>query len=120
MLQEYQEKTRGVDLLNQMVGYYLINYRSVKWWRRLFFHLKSAMAYNAYIVAHDSNPNIAKKQWLSFKGYLKHLCMGLIGDTRVQWDAPHVNEIMPSTPHTLKMNMYSKCRVCVVSSRSWS
>ena len=119
MLQEYQENMRGVDLLDQMVGYYLINQRSVKWWT-LFFHLMSAMAYNAYIVVHDSNPDIAKKQWPSFKDYLEQLCMGLIGDTRVQQDAPHVNEIMPSTPHTLKMNMYSKCRVCVVSSRSWS
>ena len=71
------------------------------------------MAYNAYIVAQDSNPDIAKKQWPSFKDYLEQLGMGLIGDTRIQRDAPHVNEIMPSTRHTLKMNMYSKCRVCV-------
>ena len=49
-----------VDLLDQMVGYYLINHRSVQWWRKLFFHLMSAMAYNTYIVAHDSNPDIAK------------------------------------------------------------
>ena len=75
--------------------------------------MMSAMAYNAYIVAHDSNPDTAKKQWLSFKNNLEQLCMGLIGDTRVQRDAPHVSEIMPSTRHTLKINMNSKHRVCV-------
>ena len=42
--------------------------------------------------------------------------MGLIGDTRVQRDAPYVNEIMSSTRHTPKMNMYSKRRVCVEKS----
>jgi len=108
MLQEYQDNMRGVDLLDQMVAYYLINHRSLKWWRRLFFHLMTATAYNSYIVAQDSNPDIAKQQWPSFKDYLEHLCMGLIGDTTVQRDAPHVNEIMSSPQHTLKMNMYSK------------
>ena len=43
----------------------------------------------------------------------QRLFMCLIGDTRVQQDAPIVNEIMPSQRHTLKMSMYSKCRVCV-------
>ena len=113
MLQEYQDNMRGVDLLDQMVAYYLINHRSLKWWRRLFFHLMTATAYNSYIVAQDSNPDIAKQQWPSFKDYLEHLCMGLIGDTTVQRDAPHVNEIMSSPQHTLKMNMYSKRRICV-------
>ena len=48
-----------------------------------------------------------------FQDYLEQFCMGLIGDTRLQWDAPHVNESMPSMRHTLDMNMHSKCRVCV-------
>ena len=73
----------------------------------------TAMAYNSYIVAQNSNPDIEKQQWPSFKDYLEHLCMGLIGDTTVQRDAPHVNEIMSSPQHALKMNMYSKCRICV-------
>ena len=44
MLQEYQDYMSRVDLLDQMVGYYLINHRSLKWWRKLFFHLMMAMA----------------------------------------------------------------------------
>ena len=73
MLQECQENMRGVDLLDQMGGYYLIKHRSVKWWRRQFFHLMSAMAYIAYIVAHDStwtlpksNGPVSKITWNSF------------------------------------------------------
>lgn len=36
-LADYQKHMKGVDLLDQMVGYYLFNHRSKKWWRRLFF-----------------------------------------------------------------------------------
>ena len=52
----YQVNMEGVDLCDQMVGYYLIKHRSNKWWRRLYFHLQMAAVHNAYIVAKDSNP----------------------------------------------------------------
>ena len=36
-LADYQRHMKGIDLLDQMVGYYQIQHRSKKWWRRLFF-----------------------------------------------------------------------------------
>ena len=58
-------------------------------------------------------PRHCETAMAKFQALLEHLCMGLIGDTTVQWDAPHVNEIMSSPRHTLKRNMYSKRRICV-------
>ncbi|KAK7474848.1 hypothetical protein BaRGS_00033920 [Batillaria attramentaria] len=35
-LADYQSHMKGVDLADQMTGYYTLNHRSWKWWRRLF------------------------------------------------------------------------------------
>ena len=40
-LADYQQHMKGVDLLDQMVGYYQFQHRSTKWWRRLFFSFMS-------------------------------------------------------------------------------
>ena len=97
MLQEYHENMRGTDLLDQMVGYFQPQMCQVVEETILSFDVSNGLQYNTYTVAHDSNPDIVKQQWPSFKDYLEQLCMDLTGDTRVQRDALHVNEIMPST-----------------------
>ncbi|XP_030195004.1 piggyBac transposable element-derived protein 4-like [Gadus morhua] len=49
-LADYQKYMKGVDLLDQMVGYYGFQHRSKKWWRRVFFFLLSVSCHNAYIA----------------------------------------------------------------------
>ena len=39
-LEDYQIHMKGVDLCDQMTGYHLINHRSKKWWRWLYFYLQ--------------------------------------------------------------------------------
>ncbi|XP_063757603.1 piggyBac transposable element-derived protein 4-like [Eleginops maclovinus] len=63
-LSDYQRNMKGVDLLDQMVGYYTIKHRSKKWWRRLFFYFLSVSCYNAYIVAKRAGANFSGyKDW---------------------------------------------------------
>ena len=50
-LADYQQHMKGVDLLDQMVGYYQIQRRSKKWWRRLFFYFLMVACYNAFAAA---------------------------------------------------------------------
>ena len=57
MLDDYQKNMKGVDIFNQMTGYYLLNHRSKKWWRRIFFYLMEMSVYNAYVIARNSNPD---------------------------------------------------------------
>jgi len=82
MLSDYQKNMKGVDLCDQMVGYYLLNHRSKKWWRRIFFYLMEVSAYNAYIIARDTNPNQANSMWPTFQSFLEDLVIALIGDIR--------------------------------------
>ena len=88
MLSDYQKHMKGVDLCDQMVGYYLLNHRSKKWWRRIFFYLMLASGYNAYVIAKDTNHDVANNLWPTFQMYLEDLVLALIGDTRGAWKSP--------------------------------
>ncbi|CAH1797874.1 unnamed protein product [Owenia fusiformis] len=61
IVSDYQAYYKGVDLYDQMVGYYMLPHRSKKWWRRMFFYGLSTGVHNSYICAkanlthHDLN-----------------------------------------------------------------
>ena len=44
---EYNKYMSGVDMIGQMIQYYKFNRRTVKWWKKLFFHLVSLALINA-------------------------------------------------------------------------
>ena len=47
---DYTSKMRGCDVSDQLVGNYTILRRSIKWWRKLFFHLFGVILGNAYVL----------------------------------------------------------------------
>ena len=60
---EYTTNMRGCDLSDQLMTSYCMLCRTLKWWRKLFFHLFSLVLNNAYIlhtkfgikpIAHDT------------------------------------------------------------------
>ncbi|KAK0153615.1 PiggyBac transposable element-derived protein 4 [Merluccius polli] len=73
-LADYQKHMKGVDLLDQMVGYYQFQHRSKKWWRRLFFFFLSVGCYNSFIVARGAEA--AYKS--SYKEWVEDLAQELI------------------------------------------
>jgi hypothetical protein len=80
IIQDYQQNMRGVDLMDQMVGYYIPDHRS-KWWRRLFFYLTQVAIHNAYIIAKDQGYESYHKRWGSFQLFVEELIEDLIGNT---------------------------------------
>ena len=68
---------KGVDLCDQMIGYYMLNHTSKKRWRRIhvFFYLMMASAHNAYIVAKDTHP----ETFPDFRTPLRNLLKILLG-----------------------------------------
>lgn len=55
----------GVDLLDQMIGYYGFDHRSRKWWRRIFFWGLSVSCYNSYVTARSVGGRFNHyKDWL--------------------------------------------------------
>ena len=60
---EYTTNMHGCDLSDQLMTSYCMLHRTLKWWRKLFFHLFSLVLNNAYIlhtkfgikpIAHDT------------------------------------------------------------------
>jgi len=89
VLVDYQKHMRGVYLMDQMTGYYQLDHRSTKWWRRLFFFMQMAAVHNSYIIAKDTNPDVARREWPSFQNFVEDLAEGLIGDYQAERDPPH-------------------------------
>lgn len=67
LVEDYQKNMQWVDLADQMVSYYMLNHRSRKWWRRIFFHLMLTRVHNAFIICQDSHPDVAKSNWPNFQ-----------------------------------------------------
>ncbi|XP_062583974.1 piggyBac transposable element-derived protein 4-like [Saccostrea cucullata] len=111
MLADYQKNMKGVDLCDQMVGYYQLNYRSKKWWRRIFFYLMMASAHNAYIVAKDIHTHAARERWPGFQDFIEELVEDLIGDTRARREPPKVDCGGRATAHDI-VKMFPKNKVC--------
>ena len=109
MLADYQENMKGVDLMDQMVGYYMPDHRSRKWWRRIFHYLLVVAAHNAYIIAKDSNPEVAKREWPNLQDFVEDLAEGLIGDFTPSRAAPNQNVPRNAGLHTI-INLYGQKR----------
>ena len=111
MLSDYHKHMKGVDLCDQMIGYYLLNHRSKKWWRRLFFYLMMASAHNSYIVAKDTHPAVARERWPRFQDFIEELVEDLIGDTRARREPPRVDCGGRATAHDI-VKLFPKNKVC--------
>ena len=51
----YNRHMGGVDNSDQMLGYYCFNCKSVKWWKKLYFHLISLALVNAHKLYNKQN-----------------------------------------------------------------
>ena len=60
----YSRLMKGVDLSNQIISYYELNRKTIKWWKRIFFHLLDIAIVNSFIIYKKFvNSNITQKQF---------------------------------------------------------
>ena len=123
MLADYQLNMKGVDLCDQMIGYYILQHRSNKWWRQIFFYLLTASCHNSFIVAKDIHPDYMSVEYPNFQDFLEEIVNGLLGDEHAR-RAPPAGAAPPPPPprgprvggrHTNK-KLFEKRKVCVVCS----
>ena len=55
LVEQYNTYMGGVDKSDQLLSYYGFSHRTVKWWRRAFYHLLDVANVNAYILYAESN-----------------------------------------------------------------
>ena len=64
---EYNRHMGGVDLSDQLTSYHSFGHRTVKWWRRVFFHLIDTTIVNAYILYKESTQSTRKLTHVNFR-----------------------------------------------------
>jgi hypothetical protein len=50
VIMDYNSHMGGVDLNDQLLQYYAMSRKTMKWWKKLFFHLFNMCTANAYII----------------------------------------------------------------------
>ena len=115
-LADYQANMKGVDLCDQMVGYFLLNHRSWKWWRRIFFHMLLVSVHNAYIVAKAADQAKSKRLWPEFHDFVEAVAHQLVTTTATR-EAP-----LPDAPPSVTLRhdvqkIFPKRKTCKTSSR---
>lgn len=93
-LADYQQHMKGVDLLDQMVGYYQFQHRSLKWWRRLFFYLVAVACYNAFVAARSAGG----AEWKYKRGGYKDWLEDLSQELTVPVTARSAPQVQPTSP----------------------
>lgn len=64
---DYVKNMGGVDLSDQIVQYYDILRKTVKWWKKVFFHLFNLLLVNSYILFKKYGQNVRRKSHMDFR-----------------------------------------------------
>ena len=95
MVEQYNTYMGGVEKSDQLLSYYGYCHRTVKWWRRAFFHLVDNAIMNAYILYRLSEQSGRK---LDHKHFRIELAKQLLGGTDGHTHPPicHLNALPPA------------------------
>ncbi|TDH12535.1 hypothetical protein EPR50_G00047400 [Perca flavescens] len=77
---EYNRHMGGVDMSNQLIQYYSVHHKSMRWYRTLFFHFLDIAATNSYLL-HKELCREKKEEPMSHRDFLQELTAQLCGVT---------------------------------------
>ena len=77
-IHQYTQNMSGVDISDQYMSFHLALRKSMKWWRKLFFHMMNMTILNAYIL----NKKFGKKKMCK-DDYVEYIANWLV-DTSVE------------------------------------
>jgi hypothetical protein len=78
---DYNKYETGVDRSDQMLSYYSIERNTIKWWKKLFFHLFNLVVVNAHILHNKTSKK--KSHWkFNTKNLLKDCSLVLVQKLR--------------------------------------
>lgn len=87
---DYNVNKTGVDRGDQMLSYYPFNRRSLKWWKKVFFHLIMMSITNSFVLYRKIKCENGEKLQLS--KYIREIAMQL-----VEKGGSVMNEFQPAT-----------------------
>ena len=91
---EYSKNMSGVDLSDQYMAFHMSMRKSMKWWRKLFFHITNMILLNAYIL----NTKFGKTK-LSHEEYMDYIAKYLIDTSIEDCTRLPIRCVRPNTQH---------------------
>jgi len=123
---DYNKYKIGVDRSDQMLSYYSFERKTIKWWKKLFFHLFDLAIVNAHILH-----NKTSKKKMSLEVFYEKVAKGLLATagtkTQVQGQASspagrlvgtdHFLYRFPATHAKVEGTSQHSCHVCADRSK---
>ena len=73
---EYNRFMGGVDLSDQLIQYYTVQHKTLKWYRKLLYHFLDIAATNAYLLHKELMQNMHKDS-MTHKSFIEELAAQL-------------------------------------------
>ena len=121
----YTSNMLGVDRSDQLLSYFPIHRRSMKWWKKPFFHLLTLCMIQTHILLNKYRTGLGMKK-LTLEDTVKSICTELplthVAEPERADDGPArpLRRIMPKDTHFMRViptlpgqrQMYRNCKVC--------
>jgi hypothetical protein len=86
---DYNEYMGGVDLMDQQLSYYsLTRRRTLKWWKKVFWHLIDIAVVNSWIIFRANNPESSIDTQLKFRIELSRQLVQPLLDLKASPECP--------------------------------
>jgi hypothetical protein len=116
---DYNKYKTGVDRSDQMLSYYSFARKTIKWWKKLFFHLFDLAVLNAHILHTKTN-----KKKITLEIFYEKVAERLLASagTEIQVQGRLVGRDyflyrIPATHAKLEGKSQRSCRVCAERSK---
>jgi hypothetical protein len=118
----YNKYMGGVDHADQLNKYYTVTRKTIKWWKKLAFHIINLVITNAYIIQkeHARKPlshytfrkELARTLTTAFSQELNPKGRRHVGNPQVRLAEKHFPSEIPAQPGAKRQNPCRKCVAC--------
>jgi hypothetical protein len=100
-IETYNQNMAGIDLSDQMINYYAFNRKTLKWWKKHFFHLFNLALVNSYTLLNFLMKAEGMER-LRMKDFLLQIAMGFVHKAGVDVEDVVLNQPMRTPVNRLE------------------
>ncbi|GFR62085.1 PiggyBac transposable element-derived protein 4-like Protein [Elysia marginata] len=91
---DYTSNMSGVDQSDQLISYNPLHRKTVKWWKKLAFHLITLCVVQSHIILNKAR-QLQRKRPLQLECFMRKLCLALAKEGKALEEEPESEEGVP-------------------------